>query len=126
MGAAMVRLPQGLSVGEETFAQHCQAYGLKPEREFLFLRDRKWRFDFAWPSRKLALEVEGGTSFGRSRHSKGKGFESDAAKYNRAAREGWIVLRYSTRMVTSGEAIDEVLEVLGELGACAHLEENYG
>jgi hypothetical protein len=57
--------------------------------------------------------VEGGTSFGKSRHSKGEGFEKDAAKYNRAAREGWVVLRYSTRMVTDGSAIDEVLEVLG-------------
>lgn len=122
----MVRLPQGLSIGEETFALHCQAYGLSPEREFLFFAQRKWRFDFAWPDKKLALEVEGGTSFGKSRHSRGKGFESDAAKYNRAAREGWIVLRYSTRMVTSGEAIDEVITVLQEIGACAHLSDVVG
>lgn len=108
----MSKIPQALSVGEETFALHCSAEGLAPTREHQFC-DRKWRFDFAWPDKKLAVEVEGGTSFGRSRHSKGDGFEKDAAKYNRAARDGWVVLRYSTRMVTDGSAIDEVLEVLG-------------
>lgn len=108
---------KALSVGEETFSLHCQAYFHpvnQPVREFQFCADRKWRFDFAWPYEKLAVEVEGGTNFGRSRHSKGEGFERDAAKYNRAAREGWIVLRYSTRMVVAGDAIDEVVEVIGE------------
>jgi very-short-patch-repair endonuclease len=56
--------------------------------------------------------VVGGTEWGRSSHSKGKGFEQDAEKYNRAARDGWIVLRFTTRMVLAGIAIDEVLKVL--------------
>lgn len=103
--------PKKLSVGEETFALHCLAYSLLPEREWQFCA-RGWRFDFAWPEEKVAVEVEGGTRSGKSRHSRGKGFEKDAEKYNRAAREGWIVLRYSTRMVVSGDAINEVLEVL--------------
>lgn len=110
----MSKIPQPASIGEETLLLHCQAYGLSPEREYRFTSDRKWRFDFAWPDIKIAVEVEGGTSFGLSRHSKGRGFELDAAKYNRAARDGWIVLRYSTRMVVSGEAINEVLETISE------------
>jgi very-short-patch-repair endonuclease len=105
--------PQPLSVGEETFALHCQAYKLSPTREYRFC-DRQWRFDFAFPERKIAVEVEGGTSFGKSRHSRGAGFERDAEKYNRAAREGWVVLRYTTGMVVAGTAIDEVLEVLND------------
>lgn len=109
----MSKIPQALSVGEETFALHCSAEGLAPTREHQFC-DRGWRFDFAWPEKKVAVEVEGGTAFGKSRHSKGRGFEADAAKYNRAAREGWIVLRYSTRMVTAGDAINEVITVLEE------------
>lgn len=104
-------IPKSLSPGEEAFLLHCNAYGLSPVREHRFC-ERKWRFDFAWTDKKIAVEVEGGTNFGKSRHSKGEGFERDAAKYNRAAREGWIVLRYSTRMVMDGRAIDEVLEVL--------------
>lgn len=105
--------PQPPSRGEEEFLLHCNAYRLEPVREHQFC-DRKWRFDFAWPDRKIAVEVEGGTRYGKSRHSKGDGFEHDARKYNRAARMGWIVLRFSTAMVKAGEAIDEVLEVLKE------------
>lgn len=114
MGSMKSKIPQPLSPGEETFALHCRAHKLEPEREVQFC-ERKWRFDFAWPEKKIAVEVEGGTNFGMSRHSKGEGFEKDAAKYNRAAREGWIVLRYSTRMVTDGRAINEVLEVLEDV-----------
>lgn len=116
----MSKVPKKLSPGEETFALQCRAYGLEPLREYKFVDDRRWRFDFAWPDKKLAVEVEGGTSFGRSRHSRGDGFERDAAKYNRASREGWVVLRYTTRMVGAGEAIDEILEVLG--AACTSKE----
>lgn len=112
-GPTLSKIPQALSVGEETFAMHCRAHELEPRREFQFC-ERLWRFDFAWPDEKVAVEVEGGTAFGKSRHSQGAGFEKDAAKYNRAARDGWIVLRYSTRMVESGEAIYEVVSVLGE------------
>jgi very-short-patch-repair endonuclease len=111
----MSKIPQAMSVGEETFALHCRAYNLSPEREVQFDPKRKWRFDFAWPDRKLAVEVEGGTSFGRSRHSKGEGFERDINKYNRASRMGWMILRFTTAMVIRGEAIKEVLEVLNEL-----------
>lgn len=113
MGTRVV-IPKPPSVGEETFMLHVRA-SLHPvnwpHREHQFC-ERKWRFDFAWPHKKVAVEVEGGTHWGKSRHSKGSGFEKDARKYNRAAREGWVVLRYSTGMVKSGEAIDEVLEVL--------------
>lgn len=108
----MNKIPHPPSIGEETFLLHCRAYRLEPQREYQFC-ERKWRFDFCWPESKLAVEVEGGTSFGRSRHSKGVGFDRDCSKYNRAAKEGWLVLRYSTRMVSDGTAIDEVLEVLG-------------
>jgi very-short-patch-repair endonuclease len=110
--AEVVKIPRPPSKGEALFDLHCRAYDLQPEREWRVCSDRLWRFDFAWPDRKIAVEVEGGTEWGRSRHSKGKGFEQDAEKYNRAARDGWIVLRFTTRMVLAGIAIDEVLKVL--------------
>lgn len=98
-------------MGEETFALHCRVHRLKPEREFRFDVARKWRFDFAFPEKKIGVEIEGGT-WTSGRHNRGLGYEKDLRKYNAAARLGWIVLRYSTRMVTDGSAIDEVLEVL--------------
>jgi very-short-patch-repair endonuclease len=100
-----------LSVGEETFALHCQAYRLQPEREHRFDEARKWRFDFAFPDMKLGIEIEGGM-WTNGRHTRGSGYEADLKKYNAAAKKGWVVLRYSTGMVTTGEAIREVAEIL--------------
>ncbi len=109
-------LPKALSPGEEEFALQCRVYGLEPVRELLFFDGRKWAFDFAWPDEglKLAVEIEGGTAFGKSRHSQGRGFEDDARKYNTATLMGWRVLRFSTAMVRSAEAIDTVREVLNK------------
>jgi hypothetical protein len=99
------KIPQPLSTGEESFAMHCTCYGLFPEREFYFSKPRKWRFDFAFPEQKIAIEVEGGT-WQAGRHNRGKGFEADCRKYSHAALLGWRVMRFTTDMVISGEAID--------------------
>ena len=87
---------------------HMKAAGLPdPEREFRFHAIRRWRFDFAWPDHKVAAEVEGGTWTG-GRHTRGKGFEQDCAKYNAAAMLGWTVLRFTSGMVNSGEALNAI------------------
>lgn len=77
----------------------------KPEREYRFHPVRKFRFDFAWPDFKTALEVEGGT-FTNGRHTRPKGYESDCHKYNLATLEGWKVFRVTTDMVNKGEALN--------------------
>lgn len=100
-----------LSHGEETFVLHCRVYLLHPLREFRFHPERKWRFDFAFPNKKIAVEIEGGI-WSAGRHNRGSGFMADAEKYNAAVILGWRVLRYTTEMVESGQAIAEVLEVL--------------
>jgi hypothetical protein len=63
-----------------------------PAREYVFHDARKWRFDFAWPLARVALEVEGG-AFSGGRHTRGAGFRADLKKYNEATRLGWRVLR---------------------------------
>lgn len=84
---------------------HIKAHKLPdPVREHRFVPDRRWRFDFAWPDRMLAVEVEGGVWNG-GRHTRGAGYERDAEKYNRAAILGWRVLRFSTQQVQRGEAV---------------------
>lgn len=75
-----------------------------PESEYRFHPVRKWRFDYAWPDRKIALEIEGGTWTG-GRHVRPRGFERDCEKYNAAALLGWIVLRVTTAMVNDGRAL---------------------
>jgi very-short-patch-repair endonuclease len=60
--------------------------------EHKFHDTRKWRFDFAWPPKRVAVEVEGGV-FSHGRHNRPAGFIADAEKYNAASLAGWLVLR---------------------------------
>ncbi len=75
-----------------------------PEREYRFHSTRRWRFDFAWPDVKLAVEVEGGT-WAQGRHTRGPGFEGDCEKMNEATLMGWRVLRVTASMVNDGTAL---------------------
>ena len=70
--------------------------------EYKFHATRKWRFDWAEPDLKLAVEVEGVTHFGKGigRHQSATGIEGDMEKYNAAALLGWTVLRFSQRHLT--------------------------
>jgi len=101
-----------VSKGETTLTYQITSEKLdEPEREHRFDPARRWRFDFAWPDRLLAVEVEGGI-WSKGRHSRGAGFEADAEKYNAAVMLGWCVLRYSTGMVERGDAIRDLKELL--------------
>jgi very-short-patch-repair endonuclease len=100
-------VPRPASVGEEAFLLHCRAERIAPAQEFRFHPERKWRFDFAFEEIKLAVEVEG---FGR--HQTFAGYSRDCEKYNAATLLGWKVLRYTTGMVLSGEAISDVLRAI--------------
>lgn len=81
--------------------------------EYVFAPPRRWRFDYCWPDRKIALELEGGSWVG-GRHTRGSGFEADAEKYNAAALGHWLVLRYTTTMLKNDPAgcIDQVRQLL--------------
>lgn len=93
---------------EETMALHLRADKLDSgmEREYRFHPTRRWRFDFAWPIQKIAIEVEGITwGDKKGRHQTAQGYEGDLEKYNEATRLGWRVYRFSGRQVTMGKAI---------------------
>lgn len=83
-----------------------------PKEEYKFHPTRRWRFDFAYPKLKLALEVEGGAF--RSRHRNLKGFEADCCKYNTAALMGWLVIRATGKMVKDGRALNFLEAALKE------------
>ena len=113
----MTTLPSAKSEGEETFWLHCRAHNLTPIREAKLIDGRHFRFDFYFPEKGgLAVEIEGSTRFGLSRHSRGDGFEQDCRKYNAAALAHIRVLRFTTAMVRSGEAIDAVRAALMKAG----------
>lgn len=92
---------------EEMLAFQIKAVGLEePVREFKFHPKRRWRFDFAWPSRKLACEVHGGTSDKvRGRHVRMNGFEKDREKMNSAILDDWRVIELTANMVKDGTGI---------------------
>lgn len=88
----------------ETLLIQLQLAGLpEPQREFMFHRKRKWRFDLAWPDLMIAVEVEGGIWTG-GRHVRGEGYEKDCEKYNEAQLAGWMVLRFTPGMIKRGKA----------------------
>lgn len=104
-------IPEALSPGEEGLAGHLQCYRILAVREYQFDKARRWRFDFAIPSKMLGIEVEGG-SWTNGRHNRGSGMAADCVKYNTAVLQGWRVLRFTTEQVLSGYAIDTVREAL--------------
>jgi very-short-patch-repair endonuclease len=91
----LVRLSRGVvlpkrarSEAEEAFAR---AWGERLPafvREHRFHPVRKFRFDFAWPPARVALECEG-----LGRHQRVRGYRQDCEKYSMAASLGWRVLR---------------------------------
>lgn len=105
-----------VSQGEDLMALQLDRVGLAGayQREFRFDPSRRWRFDFAFPEDRLALEVEGGT-WTNGRHSRGSGFERDAEKYAQAAVAGWRVIRATTGQVKAGLALQWVEQALGRI-----------
>jgi very-short-patch-repair endonuclease len=97
---------------EWTFAAMMLDSGLRDwVEEYQFDRDRKFRFDFAWPGLRVAVEVEGG-NFVFGRHTRGKGFETDCEKYNLATLQGWSVFRFTEKHVNDGSGVDLVKKAL--------------
>lgn len=72
-----------------------------PVRQFAFHGERKWRFDYAWPNHKVAVECEGGVfvpiAKGVGGHTSIAGILRDVEKYNAAAELGWAVLRVTAK-----------------------------
>ena len=64
-------------------------------KELQFHPERKWRFDYAFPSRKIAIEIDGAI-WTLGRHNRPRGYLNDMEKLNTAASMGWLVLRFST------------------------------
>jgi hypothetical protein len=88
------------------------AYGLPPAvAEYRFHTVRRWRFDYAWPEKMVAVEKEGGI-WVRGAHTRGVHFLSDCEKYNTATKMGWRVYRFVPAQFRSGEAQNFMKEVL--------------
>jgi very-short-patch-repair endonuclease len=106
-----------LSVAETWFAttweKHC-AHLEAPEREYVFHDTREWRLDFAWPSIKLAVEIDGRGSAGKmGRHQSVDGVRKDCEKHNELVRLGWRVLRFpATDKAEVEQWVEYVVEIM--------------
>lgn len=88
-----------------------KAEGFTPDQEYKFHETRKWRFDFAFPNHKLAIEVEGAI-WTNGRHTRGSGFVKDMEKYNNATQLGWRILRFTPSNLFNKESIDMIVKCL--------------
>lgn len=100
---------------ENRLAAELRRSGLPaPEREHYFARGlgRSFRLDFAWPDRKLAVEVQGGgwmpaDKLGRRRgaHGGGEALERDCEKFALASALGWRVVPVTPAQIKDGRAV---------------------
>lgn len=91
------RLPESKptkSVLEELFRSLCHERGIDPPETNLPVAG--FEADCVWPARKLIVELDG-FGYHRGRET----FERDAARDNHHRSEGWTVLRFTWRMVTT-------------------------
>ena len=110
-----------ISYLEESFDLWIRQENVNPNecfREFQFVSDRKWRFDFAWPKEMVAVEIDGLKHDGKGGHQTVQGVLADAEKYEAALRMGWRVYRVPGPWVAEGERMiwrPQVMETLKEL-----------
>lgn len=83
------------------------------EKELMFHQERKWRFDYAYPDQKIAIEIEGLVQpWKKSRHTQNDGYKEDCIKYNEATVLGWRVLRFTQDMVLKVSTLELLRKVL--------------
>lgn len=112
LGLLLLVGPGVVSELEDNLAWQMSISGLPAAmREFRFAPPRRWRFDFAFSTAKLAVEVDGGT-WVQGRHSRGEGFEKDCEKVNEAAARGWRIVRVTAAMISDGRALQAIEEAL--------------
>lgn len=81
--------------------------------EFFFLTDREYRFDYAIPDYKIAIEQEGGVwAKGNSGHSSGKGIMRDMDKSSLANVNGWILIRRTPDQLLTNETLDLIRKAI--------------
>ena len=112
---------------EREFAQQVALAKLPPPVEqHRFHETRGWRLDFAWPERKLAVEVQGGIwrKYKVKRkdgevvdlpgaHALPSNIERDIEKHNALTLQGWALILVTPKMIRAGEALNLVEEMLG-------------
>lgn len=101
---------------EEEFAILLRHEGFAPPvRQYRYATSigRNWRFDFCWPERMLAAEIDGGL-YQLGAHNRPAGYERGCVRLNEAALLGWAVLRFTPHQVRNGIALKTIRRALAD------------
>ena len=104
---------------EAQFALAMKHVGCPLETQYRFDPERRWRFDFAHPATKVAIEIDGG-EFVQGAHSRGARMAADCEKRNEARLQGWIVFTLTGGMVKKDPMgwAQKIAEFIGKGGRC--------
>lgn len=91
-----------------------QETGLEIVPEYKFHPTRKWRFDYAIPAERIAIEIEGGIWL-QGRHNRPLTMIKDFEKYNEAAKLGWRLLKYTPKQVNN------VAKIIGDIKSAINI-----
>lgn len=92
-----------LKILTEIFPSECSIV-----QEHRFMHSRNWRFDYAIPLLKIAIEYQGGTfRKQKSSHTSVAGQTRDWEKFNEAQIRGWIVLCVNPITIDNGTFIKQ-------------------
>lgn len=80
--------------------------------QYRFVPGRLYRFDRAYPSQMVAVEIQGGV-WVNGAHSRGSGVQRDCLKLSLGAALGWRVLPVTREMIESGLAVELIRQALG-------------
>ena len=86
---------------EDVFADYLSKLtGFAPIREFVMLSGRRWRWDLAYPSQKLVIDIQGRF------HRRIAQSRSDMEKHNAAVEAGFKVLLFPADKILSASRIE--------------------
>lgn len=90
---------------EAQFFQLLSIAGLPlPAKEVIMIQGRKYRVDYAWPSMRFGVEIQGGV-FTRGAHGSIYGILQGYKKSNDAAQHGWTLMYYLPSEMLKPETI---------------------
>ena len=90
------------------FAARYPKYWLKCQLEVTVVEGRRFAWDYAWTTIKLAVEIDG-FGFG---HQSQQGMSQDNEKANLGVLNGWRLLRFNSRDLGSKEKVDHAVRLV--------------
>ena len=82
-------------------------------KELQFDEHRKFRFDYALPDYKLAIEIDGGIwQEGGGRHNRASGWLVDQEKLNLAVSQGWRILHFTPQQQNTMKTLDIIRDAM--------------